>query len=79
MKYCNRLFKKRRHEKKIAPITASITKDDVNAIIIEHINHRKKILEKKDEHAYDEEIRKIFKLKFSESLLKKRREIVFGR
>ncbi len=60
---------------KIAPITV----DKVNASIIEQINRGKKILEEKSEQLYDEEIRKTFKPKFPEPVLKKRREIIFQR
>jgi hypothetical protein len=61
--------------KKIAPITV----DKVNASIIDQINRGTMILSEKDEHVYDEEIRKTFKPKFPEPVLKKRREIIFER
>jgi hypothetical protein len=58
---------------KIAPVTV----DKVNAGIIEQINRGKKILEEKGEENYDKEVRKTFKPKFPEPVLKKNKSIIF--
>ena len=64
---------------KIVEKMAPITIDKVNASVLGQINRGKKILEEKGEQAYDEEIRKTYKPKFPEPVLKKRREIIFER
>jgi hypothetical protein len=58
---------------KIAPVTV----DKVNAGIIEQINRGKKILEEKGEENYDKEIRRTFKPKFPEPVIKKHKSIIF--
>ena len=58
---------------KVAPATV----DKVNASIIDMIEKGKKILQEKGEENYDREIRKSFKPKFPEPVLKKRHEIIF--
>ncbi|RLF42008.1 MAG: hypothetical protein DRN12_01670 [Thermoplasmata archaeon] len=58
---------------KIAPATV----DKVNVSILNMIEKGKKILEDKGEENYDREIRKTYKPKFPETMLKKRQEIVF--
>jgi len=58
---------------KLAPVTI----DKVNAGIIEQINRGKKILDEKGEENYDKEIRRTFKPKFPEPILKKNKSIIF--
>jgi len=58
---------------KVAPATV----DNVNANIMDQIKRGKKILAEKGEKEYDAEIRKNFKPKFPEPVLKKRHEIIF--
>lgn len=58
---------------KMAPSTV----DKVNKNILDMINKGKKILEEQGEENYDKEIRKKFKPKFPEPVLKKRHEIIF--
>ena len=58
---------------KVAP--ASV--DNVNAKVLAQIEKGKDILKEKGENAYDAEIRKTFKPKFPEPVLKKRHEIIF--
>jgi hypothetical protein len=58
---------------KIAPMTI----DKVNKNILDQINQGKKILKEKGEEEYDKEIRKSFKPKFPEPVLKKRKSIIF--
>ncbi len=58
---------------KIAPATV----DKVNVSILNMIEKGKRILEEKGEENYDREIRKIYKPKFPEPILKKRHEIIF--
>jgi hypothetical protein len=58
---------------KIAPVTV----DKVNAGILELINRGKKILDEKGEKNYDKEIRRTFKPKFPEPILKKNKSIIF--
>lgn len=61
--------------KKMAPITV----DKVNASVLGQINRGKEILLQKGEDKYDAEIRRTYKPKFPEPVLKKRREIIFER
>ena len=58
---------------KIAPMTV----DKVNKNILDEINLGKKILKEKSEEDYDGEIRKTFKPKFPEPVIKKRKSIIF--
>jgi hypothetical protein len=58
---------------KIAPITI----DKVNKNILDQINKGKIILKEKGEEQYDKEIRKSFKPKFPEPVLKRKKSIVF--
>jgi len=58
---------------KVAPATV----DNVNANILDQIKRGEKILAEKGEKEYDAEIRKDFKPKFPEPVLKKRHEIIF--
>jgi hypothetical protein len=58
---------------KIAPMTI----DKVNKNILDQINQGKIILEEKGEEQYDKEIRKSFKPKFPEPVLKRKKSIVF--
>ncbi|MBS3748818.1 MAG: transglutaminase family protein [Candidatus Thermoplasmatota archaeon] len=58
---------------KVAPATV----DNVNANILDQIKLGRKILAEKGEKEYDAEIRKNFKPKFPEPVLKKRHEIIF--
>jgi len=58
---------------KIAPKTV----DKVNAGILEQINRGRKILDEKGEENYDKEIRRTFKPKFPEPILKKNKSIIF--
>lgn len=58
---------------KVAPATV----DHVNANVQAQIEKGKQILKEKGEKAYDEEIRKNFKPKFPDPVLKKRHEIIF--
>lgn len=58
---------------KIAPMTI----DQVNKNVLDQINAGKKILEEKGEEQYDKEIRKSFKPKFPEPVLKRKKSIVF--
>jgi len=58
---------------------AKPTVDKVNVSILNQINQGTKILAEKGEDVYDEEIRKSFKPKFPEPVLKKRNEIIFER
>jgi hypothetical protein len=62
-----------RFVQKIAPMTV----DKVNKNILDEINLGKKILKEKTEKEYDEEIRKSFKPKFPEPVIKKRKSIIF--
>jgi len=61
--------------KKMAPTTV----DKVNASVLSQINRGKEILRDEGEQAYDETIRRTYKPKFPEPVLKKRREIIFER
>lgn len=58
---------------KMAPATV----DNVNANVFSQIQKGGQILKEKGETAYDAEIRKTFKPKFPEPVLKKRHEIIF--
>jgi len=58
---------------KIAPMTI----DKVNKNILDQINQGEIILKEKGEEEYDKEIRKSFKPKFPEPVLKKRKSIIF--
>ena len=58
---------------KVAPMTV----DKVNKNIIDEINLGKKIFKEKSEEEYDREIRKTFKPKFPEPVIKKRKSIIF--
>jgi hypothetical protein len=58
---------------KVAPATV----DNVNANVLAQIQKGEKILKEKGERVYDKEIRKTFKPKFPEPVLKKRHEIIF--
>lgn len=58
---------------KIAPMTI----DKVNKNILDQINKGKIILKEKGEEQYDKEIRKSFKPKFPEPVLKRKKSIVF--
>lgn len=62
-----------RFVQKIAPMTI----DKVNKSIQDQINRGKIILEEKGEDKYDSEIRKSFKPKFPEPVLKKKKSIIF--
>ena len=62
-----------RFVQKIAPMTI----DKVNKSILDQINRGKIILEEKGEDKYDSEIRKSFKPKFPEPVLKKKKSIIF--
>ena len=61
--------------KKMAPITV----DKVNASVLSQINHGIEILQEKGEDEYDAEIRRTYKPKFPEPVLKTRKEIIFER
>jgi hypothetical protein len=61
--------------KKMAPITV----DKVNASVLSQINHGREILQQKGEDEYDAEIRRTYKPKFPEPVLKTRKEIIFKR
>lgn len=58
---------------KIAPATV----DNVNANVLAQIQRGAEILKRKGEEAYDAEVRKSFKPKFPEPVIKKRHEIIF--
>lgn len=58
---------------------AQPTIDKVNVNILKQIHEGKKILSEKGEQVYDAEIRKSFKPKFPDPVLKKRSEIIFER
>lgn len=62
-----------RFVQKIAPMTV----DKVNKNILDEINLGKKILKEKGEKEYDSEIRKSFKPKFPDPVIKKRKSIIF--
>ena len=62
-----------RFVQKIAPMTI----DKVNKNILDEINRGKEILKEKGEENYDKEIRKSFKPKFPEPVLKKKKSIIF--
>ena len=60
---------------KMAPMTI----DRANKNVLDQINAGKKILEDKGEDNYDQEIRKSFKPKFPEPVLKRKKSIIFKR
>jgi len=62
-----------RFVQKMAPMTI----DKVNKNVLDQINQGKIILEEKGEEKYDKEIRKSYKPKFPEPVLKKKKSIIF--
>lgn len=60
---------------KMAPMTI----DKANKNVLDQINAGKKILKDKGEDNYDQEIRKSFKPKFPEPVLKRKKSIIFKR
>jgi hypothetical protein len=62
---------------KVVERLAPMTIDKVNKNILDEINLGKKILAEKGEEEYDKEIRKSFKPKFPEPVIKKRKSIIF--
>ena len=63
----------------VAPAVMKMTIDKANKNVLDQINAGKKILKDKGEDNYDQEIRKSFKPKFPEPVLKRKKSIIFKR